>query len=97
MHQPRTAAAAAAPINQGRTAFTDAERRLLLGSPGIGPGVISRLEALGYTSLGDLRQAGVDTVVARVCSGINTSAWANRKRALEKVLTQDPLLRHACL
>lgn len=97
MDQSRTVAAAAAPITQGRTAFTDAERRLLLGSPGIGPGVISRLEALGYTSLGDIRQAGVDTVVARVCSGINTSAWANRRRALEKVLDKDPPSRHAGL
>ena len=55
-------------------------------SPGIGPAVIRRLEAVGGLSLADLAQRGVDDVVVEICSQLGSPAWGNRRAALNRVL-----------
>ena len=58
----------------------------MLRSPGIGPAVIRRLEAVGVLSLADLAQRGVDDVVVEICSQLGSPAWGNRRAALNRVL-----------
>lgn len=67
-------------------AFCDAERRLLLATPGLGPVVVQRLETAGVTSLAALRQRGVDRVIDQLCREAGSPAWRNRRRALAKAL-----------
>jgi hypothetical protein len=69
-------------------AFTLEERRQLLATPRLGPGVIDRLELLGIDSFDKLRRIGVDAAVDRVCQSIGSSAWANRRKPLALALSQ---------
>lgn len=65
----------------------------MLAQPGIGPIVIERLEAAGFSSLAQLRAAGADAAVRAVCARVGSAAWANRRQALECVIrrsTQAP-------
>lgn len=62
---------------------------LLLRTPGIGPGVIRRLEAVGVASLGELAARGVDEVVANICAQQRTPAWGNRRAALDRALSSS--------
>jgi len=71
------------PIHPG---FSNAERRVLLATRGIGQGVVERIEWAGVHSLRQLRELGVDTVVDRICDGVGNFAWRNRKRALLRAL-----------
>ncbi len=64
------------------TRFDGFARSWLLRCPGIGPGVIQRLEGMGVLSLDDLASRGVDRVVAEICDQLGTPAWANRRSAL---------------
>ena len=66
--------------------FSDEERRLLLQEPRIGPVVLERLEAAGFSSLEQLRSAGAGAVVQAVCRQTGQVAWHNRRRPLERVL-----------
>lgn len=66
--------------------FSDEERRLLLQEPRIGPVVLERLEAAGFSSLDQLRRAGAGAVVQAVCSLTGQVAWRNRRRPLERLL-----------
>lgn len=66
--------------------FPEYERRYLCGWPGIGDGVISRIEQAGISSLRQLRHAGVDAVLDRICSAQGHAAWRNRRRALLRAL-----------
>ena len=68
--------------------FDPAERRILLSLPGIGPGVLQRLEQAGIDSLDALRKAGADAVVQQVCANLGHGAWRNRHRALQRALAQ---------
>lgn len=68
--------------------FSDEERRLLLQEPRIGPVVLERLEAAGFSSLAQLRSAGAGAVVQAVCRQTGQVAWRNRRRPLERVLQQ---------
>lgn len=73
-------------INPGPHRFDARDRRRLLSQPGIGPGVLSRLEAAGVYSLKDIRSQGIDNVIARVERDLGPSAWSNRRRALARVV-----------
>jgi len=64
--------------------FAPDERALLLATPGIGPGVILRLEGAGIHSFAQIRALGVRGTVLHVCEHLGTMAWANRQRALGK-------------
>lgn len=68
--------------------FDQDERRFLVSIPGIGPGVVDRLESVGLASLDALRQAGVDQAVLIICMQQGTHAWKNRRRALARALHQ---------
>ena len=81
MNPPATSAPPAAR-------FSEAERRLLLAQPRIGPGVVARLEALGIGSLDALQRHGIDLVVHAVCTHQGHISWANRRRPLAQALLQ---------
>ena len=66
--------------------FAPDERALLLATPGIGPGVIQRLEETGIHSFAQIHELGVQGAVRHVCEHLGTMAWANRQRALSKAL-----------
>jgi hypothetical protein len=66
--------------------FSEEERRVLLQEPRIGPIVLERLEAAGFNSLDQLRQAGAQAAVQRVCLQTGQVAWRNRRRPLERLL-----------
>lgn len=68
--------------------FTDAERRLLLSEPGIGPQVVQRIEASGVHSIRELCERGVGSVVDTVCDSVGSKAWANRRDALTRVIAR---------
>lgn len=80
-----------------RFGFSLTERQILLGTRGIGQGVIDRIETVGVHSLRQLRDLGVDTVVDRICDGVGNLAWRNRRRALQRALATvaawPPILR----
>ncbi len=59
---------------------------MLLSQPGIGPTVIARIEAAGIHSIEALRLVGVHFVVEKVCLGLGTVAWSNRRSALARAL-----------
>lgn len=67
-------------------AFPDHERRLLLRTPGISHGVVSRIEREGVCSLRELIERGIDTVVDQICLDDGNLAWRNRRRALARAL-----------
>lgn len=69
--------------------FSAEERGVLLKSNGIGAEVVQRLEEAGFHSLDHMRAVGVDRVIQTMCSYVGTPAWANRRRALRRVLVQD--------
>lgn len=70
--------------------FSADERRYLLTMPGIGPGVLARLEECGFDSLASLGRAGAEQVVDTVARRVGSSAWGNRRRSIERAL-------HGCL
>ena len=66
--------------------FHPDERRLLLATNGIGPGVLQRLEQAGYDSLRSIQDHGVDRVVSTIASQTSGKAWHNRRGALARAL-----------
>lgn len=68
--------------------FNRDERRLLLGTPRIGPLVVTRLEQAGYDSLAAIHQAGPAQVVQVIADLVGSAAWGNRRAAIERALAQ---------
>lgn len=66
--------------------FSPSERNRLLAAPRIGPGVVARLEQLGFDSMAQVRAAGAAAVTDLVCTELGGPAWANRRRALERAI-----------
>lgn len=66
--------------------FPDHERQLLLRTPGISHGVVSRIEREGVSSLRQLFEQGIDNVVDQICKTEGNLAWRNRRRALARAL-----------
>ncbi|MDT7838585.1 helix-hairpin-helix domain-containing protein [Aquabacterium sp. OR-4] len=66
--------------------FSEPERLLLLRERGVGERVVERLEAAGYGSIARIHEAGVDTVVHSIAQACGSRSWANRRRALQRVL-----------
>jgi hypothetical protein len=62
--------------------------QLLLRAPGVGPGVVRRLEQVGVQSLSDLVRRGVDPTVSAICAETGHQGWANRRDALVRALTE---------
>jgi hypothetical protein len=67
--------------------FNALERRHLLGTPCLGPGIVQRLEAYGVVSLEQLRSTGIDTLLREVCCKQDGKGLLNRRRALHKALS----------
>jgi hypothetical protein len=93
---PVESAVQAAVEDRGRGAhglvvqrFSAVDRRLLAAEPGIGNGVIARMEEVGFHSLAQLREAGSARVVDEVCRRLGSIAWRNRLLALERALARD--------
>lgn len=93
---PRTAIATLAEHPPAARRFCDSERVVLLRTPGLGPTVVSRLEAQGLSSLQAMRDMGVERVVEMVCQAVGSSAWKNRHTALVKALSTATMIDEAC-
>jgi hypothetical protein len=78
------------PLQNGepRRCFAEAERRLLLSTPGISHGVVSRIECAGIGSIRELNDLGVDVLVDQICQGVGNHAWRNRRRAMSRALAR---------
>jgi hypothetical protein len=72
--------------------FAEVERQVLLSTPGISYGVVSRIEGAGVCSIRELKDRGVDAVVDQICQGVGNLAWRNRKRALSRALQRVDLI-----
>lgn len=81
-----TGTSSTAPSVSSAMSFPIIERKLLLTVPGIGAGVIARLESVGVHSLSELAALGSDAAVRRVCRQLGTNAWENRRGALDAAL-----------
>lgn len=67
-------------------AFRSTERSLLLGTHGLGPTIVARLEAAGIDSMERLERLGVERAVEIVGRRMLGSGWMNRRRALERAV-----------
>jgi predicted RecB family nuclease len=76
----------AAAKSDGLGITTDLHELLL--APGVGPGVIRRLEEAGVRSVADLVRRGVEPTVQTICVGMGHRAWNNRQNALVRALVQ---------
>lgn len=74
--------------------FTARERGVLAAEAGIGDRVIARLEEVGFSSLAQVRAVGSAQAVAAVCDHLGSSAWRNRRKALERVLARAAAQEH---
>ena len=61
------------------------DARILLLQPGVGPALLSRLQAAGIRSLADLRALGVVAAIERICTQTGTRVWRNKLRALRSL------------
>lgn len=61
--------------------FPADERAQLLRIKGVGEGVVSRLEQLGFTSLHSLREADAREVVLRIAERTCSTCWKNSPKA----------------
>lgn len=67
-------------------AFRSTERSLLLGTQGLGPTIVDRLEPSGIDSMERLERLGVERAVEIVGRPMFGSGWMNRRRALERAV-----------
>ena len=65
--------------------FSQTERSSLLAQPGIGPGVVRRLEQAGYVPLQALVGADEQEVIARIAELSRVHGWRNNPLALRAV------------
>jgi len=77
--------------------FPHFERKLLLAQAGVGECVLQRLESVGFGSLAELRQAGPEQAVLRVCEAGGGSGWTNRRRALARALHAASQMETTCV
>ncbi|WP_095107744.1 Pathogenicity locus [Pseudomonas sp. Irchel 3E20] len=62
-------------------AFTDQERLALLAVKGVGPTVVSRLEQMGFASLGQLAEADALEIVTNASALVGSTCWKNSPQA----------------
>jgi hypothetical protein len=68
--------------------FSAEDRKLLLSTTGVGACMVQRLEDAGFHSLQQLRALGAQHVVMAMCEWVGDDAWANRRRAIQRVIDQ---------
>jgi hypothetical protein len=66
--------------------FRTEEREALLRARGIGPVILSRLEAAGLGSFERLLEVGAAGAAGMVCAQQGSPSWMNRQRALMRAL-----------
>ena len=65
--------------------FSEQERERLLALPGVGPGVVRRLECAGYAPLEALVGADAFEIIERVAEQSHVYGWRNNPLALRAV------------
>ncbi|MBP6900590.1 MAG: helix-hairpin-helix domain-containing protein [Burkholderiaceae bacterium] len=58
----------------------------MLATPGLGPGIVARLEQLGIHSLATLQGAALDQAIEALCHQVGNAAPRNRRRALQRAV-----------
>jgi hypothetical protein len=61
--------------------FPPGEREVMLSLKGVGATVISRLEQIGFESLGHLRGVDPDDVCAQIAGALRATCWRNSPQA----------------
>jgi predicted flap endonuclease-1-like 5' DNA nuclease len=77
------------------SAFSLAERRVLLAVKGVGPTVVARLEQMGYASLAHLAKANAADILARGAQLSGSSCWKNSPQAQAAVQGAIEAAKHA--
>jgi hypothetical protein len=90
MSDVRGAASLAREAGKGAAAqaFSPQDRKLMLATTGVGLCMVQRLEDAGFTSIAQMRALGAQRVVTAMCEFVGDDAWANRRRAIQRVLDQ---------
>jgi predicted secreted protein len=52
----------------------------------VGLCMVRRLEDAGFTSIAQMRALGAQHVVMAMCEFVGDDAWANRRRAIQRVI-----------
>lgn len=68
--------------------FSPHDRKLLLSTTGVGACMVQRLEAAGFSSITQMRTLGAQHVVTTMSEFVGDDAWANRRRAIQRVIDQ---------
>jgi hypothetical protein len=58
----------------------------MLSTTGVGPGMVRRLEDAGFSSIAQMRTLGAQHVVTAMCEFVGDDAWANRRKAIQRVI-----------
>jgi hypothetical protein len=69
-------------------AFSAQDRKLMLSTTGVGACMVKRLEDAGFTSIAQMHALGAQHVVMAMCEFVGDDAWANRRRAIQRVIDQ---------
>ncbi|MGK9171790.1 helix-hairpin-helix domain-containing protein [Yokenella regensburgei] len=73
--------------------FTQKEREALLECKGVGPKVIERLEQMGFSSLDQLGQAGVEEILTQGAALVGSTCWKNSPQAKAAIQNAVALAR----
>lgn len=67
--------------------FSQVETEQLLAIKGVGPTVVKRLEAIGFSSLADLAGVEPAAINRTVAQMLNASCWANSPLARQAIVS----------
>ena len=73
--------------------FAEDERHRLLAVAGVGPGVIARLEQMGYSNLQQLAGAEVGDVLAAAAQLTGSTCWRNSPQARAAITSAITMAR----
>lgn len=65
--------------------FPQAQREILLGVKGVGPGVVARFEQIGIASLDELARRDARDICAEIAALLGTTCWKNSPKAYAAV------------
>jgi predicted secreted protein len=72
--------------SRAATAFSAQDRKLMLSTTGVGACMVQRLEDAGFSSIAQMHALGAQHVVMAMCEFVGDDAWANRRRAIQRVI-----------
>jgi predicted RecB family nuclease len=76
--------------------FSLQERNLLLAVKGVGPTVITRLEQMGISTLGELASRSAETICVGAAAVVGSSCWKNSPQARKAVTAAIEVARMNC-